>query len=300
MSILSKATQGIVIKPQIYLIYGPNGGGKSTLAAAFERPFMIDLEDGSSFISGLTRVSAKALPTFKYVEEILQEFHGEHPYKTLVIDSLESLETLIQKQVCERFKVKSIEDIPYGKGLVQAREIAEDFMKSLQALRDEKQMNIIIVAHSQLKTFTDPNQNVAYDRYTIRANEKLANVVKDLSDSIYFLTFKVEAVTQAGKDKVKAYSGDERVLHTRWSSAFDAKSRFPTEPEITFNFNQLNEAVGKLIPSKPEDVASQIENLLPQVKDESIREKARASYLENKGNLTKLVAIKQKLETLKG
>ena len=300
MSLLSKAVHGVVIKPQIYLIYGPNGGGKSTLASAFEAPFMIDLEDGSGFISGLTRVTPDVIQGYKQVEELILELNKPHKFKTLIIDSLESLETLIQKQVCDSHKVTSIESIPYGKGLVMAREMCEELMKKLQALRDQQLMNIIIIAHSQTKTFTDPNQNVAYDRYGLRANEKLANVVKDLSDSIYFLTYKVDTVSQVGKDKVKAFSSNERVIHTRWSSAFDAKSRFPVESEIVFDLSKIDEVVQKLIPTKPEDLSLQIENLLPQVKDEIVREKARKSFQENKGNLNKLVAIKQRLESLRG
>lgn len=300
MSILSKAVSGVIVKPQIYLIYGPNGAGKSTLASAFESSLMLDLEDGSSFISGISRISAEALPKLQTVEEAVKELLGQHIYKTLIIDSLESLETLIQKHLCEQHKVQSIEGIPFGKGFVMAREIMEDFMKLLQSLRDQKQMNVIIVAHAQNKTHTDPISNVAYDRYTLRANEKLANVVKDLSDSIYFLTFKVDTVTQAGKEKVKAYSSNQRIIHTRWSAGFDAKSRFPVEAEIAFDMNQIAEVVKKLLPSKPEDIMAQIENLLPQIKDQTTREKARASATENKNNLQKLVAIKQRLEELRG
>ena len=300
MSLLSRAKSGVNIKPQIYLIYGPNGAGKSTLASAFDSAIMLDLEDGSNFIAGMTRLTLNELPSLQKVEEVIKELVGAHEFKTLIIDSLESLETLIQKHLCEQHKVQSIEGIPFGKGFVMAREIMEDFMKLLQSLRDQKQMNIVLVAHSQSKVHTDPVSNTAYDRYTLRANEKLANVVKDLSDSIYFLTFKVETVSQTGKDKVKAYSSNQRVIHTRWSAGFDAKSRFPVDAEIAFDLNQVSDVVKKLIPSKPEDILAQIENLLPQIKDQATRERAKSSALENKNNLQKLVAIKQKLEELKG
>lgn len=301
MSLLSKASAGVVVKPQVYLIYGPNGAGKSTLASAFESALMLDLEDGSSFISGVTRLESQHLPNFQKVDEVVKELLSQqHSFKTLIIDSLESLETLIQKQLCEQHKIQSIEGIPFGKGFVMAREMMEDFMKLLQSLRDQKQMNVLIVAHAQSKTHTDPITNVAYDRYTLRANDKLANVVKDLSDSIYFLTFKVDTVSQAGKEKVKAYSSNQRVIHTRWSAGFDAKSRFPVEAEIAFDLNQVAEVVKKLLPNKPEDIMAQIENLLPQIKDATIRDKAKTSAVENKNNLQKLVAIKQRLEELRG
>ena len=43
-----------------------------------------------------------------------------HDYKTVVIDSLDWLETLIWKQVCSDNKVPSIEKIGYGRGYNEA------------------------------------------------------------------------------------------------------------------------------------------------------------------------------------
>jgi RecA-family ATPase len=300
MSLLAQASSGVLMRPQVYLIYGPNGVGKTTLASAFDQAIMLDLENGSGFISGITRLTPEVLVDFDAVDRVVDELLSGSQFKTLIIDSLESLETLIQQRITAKHNASSIEDIPYGKGLVMAREDAEELMKKLHRLRDQRQMNIVIVAHSQTKTFTDPNQNVAYDRYMIRANEKLANVVKDLSDSIFFITYKVETITQAGKEKVKAYSSNERVIHTRWSSGFDAKSRFPVEAEIVFDLSKVSDVVKRIQPSAPEDLCAQIENLLPQIADAATREKASVLYQDNKSNIQKLVAIKQRLETLKG
>ncbi|MCA6566603.1 MAG: ATP-binding protein, partial [Pseudanabaena sp. M151S2SP2A07QC] len=256
MSILDQATSGVLIRPQVYTVYGPNGVGKTTLACSFEEPIILDLEDGSGFVGGVKRLGSGLLPDFATVESTVTELlSAKHTYKTLVIDSLEALESLISKALCEANEVDSIEAIGFGKGYVMAREKMEGLMLKLRGLRDAKKMNVIIVAHSTVKSFNDPKSNSTYDRYILRSNDKLASVVKDLSDSIFFINNKV--LTQDSKqnpNKSKAFSTGERVIHTVWSHAYDAKSRYPVKEEISFTLDNVSQVVEELKPKSGEDV----------------------------------------------
>lgn len=302
MSILDQATSGVLIRPQVYTVYGPNGVGKTTLACSFEEPIILDLEDGSGFVGGVKRLGSGLLPDFATVESTVTELlSAKHTYKTLVIDSLEALESLISKALCEANEVDSIEAIGFGKGYVMAREKMEGFMLKLRGLRDAKKMNVIIVAHSTVKSFNDPKSNSTYDRYILRSNDKLASVVKDLSDSIFFINNKV--LTQDSKlnpNKSKAFSTGERVIHTVWSHAYDAKSRYPVKEEISFTLDNVSQVVEELKPKSGEDVLFTINQLKVKVADSDLLSKIEKAITEAGGNPIKLEAIKARLQQLVG
>lgn len=296
MSILLKASKGVIMRPQIVVLYGPNGVGKTTLACAYEQPMILDLENGSGFLSNVTRLGTDALQSFAQVREVVAALMTDkHEFKTLVIDSLESLETLIYQAVCKENKVKSIEEIPYGKGYTFAREAVEEFMHELQALRDRAQMNVVLVGHSVVKPFNDPSKNVAYDRFILRLNDKMSSVVKDLADSVFFITYRVDVHETKGQQKAKAYGSDERVVHTRWGASHDAKSRYPVANEVTFTFDQLHETVKALQPKDAGDILKDCEHLSDQIKDEAVKKKAKKSIEEAKNDPLKLETIKARL-----
>src|SRR5690606_1915691 len=94
----------------------------------------------------------------------------DHKYKTLVIDTLDWIEPLVWDYVCKQNKPvwSSIEDPGYGKGYVKANETwRESFISKITKLQDVKQMNVILLAHSQIKTFQDPANSADYDRYQL-------------------------------------------------------------------------------------------------------------------------------------
>jgi hypothetical protein len=295
MSLLSKVTSGTEIKPLITVIYGPNGVGKTTLATSAEKSIILDLEDGSGFISGVDRLSPTNLPDLRTLKSAVAEVISSNKYKNMVIDSLESLESLVHKDICLSEKVSSIEAIPYGKGYMMARESFESFMKLLQEAK-KSGLSSTLIAHSQVKTFTDPNGNVQYDRYIMRLNDKAAGVVKDLADCVYFLTFKVDTVSQKGKDKVKAFGGDERALFTQWRPAHDGKSRYPVDYEINFTLDNIQEVLEKLTPKCATDLYKIAVHLLSQIKDEKLKATAGPAIESVKDDSAKLQAYISRLE----
>jgi adenylate kinase family enzyme len=301
MSLLSKATRGMLFKPQIYTFFGPNGVGKTTLACAFENAVIVDLENGSGFVDNVERIKADDVKDFQsFMDFLNNEMLGNHDFKTLVIDSVEALESLIHQKVCSDHQVSGIESVGFGKGYVYSRECMESVMQTLGRIRDQKGMNIILVAHSVTKTHNDPNENVSYDRYILRANDKLASIVKDYSDSIFFLTYKVDTVKIKDKEKVKAYGDGGRILYTEWRPGFDAKSRYPLDFEIEFELSKIAEVVEKLKPTKPEDVYKQCLSLVAQIQEQDKKEKATKLVEENKSNIHKLIAYKKRLEEIRG
>lgn len=167
MSLLEQVHQGPRRAPPRMFIYGTEGVGKSTTAAQAPRPIFIQAEDG------LDQIDCESFPlarTFADVVGALSELYAEqHPYQTVVIDSLDWLERLVWDDVCREYGVKSIEkaDGGYAKGYTHALTQWRQILDGLDALRNDRNMAIILLAHAKVEKFDDP-ESAAYDRYAGR------------------------------------------------------------------------------------------------------------------------------------
>jgi hypothetical protein len=214
------------------MIYTIPGWGKSTLAASMPNPVFIDIEDG---LAGLD-VDALPVPTrYEQVEEYIRVLINEdHPYKTVVIDTLSSLEKLIFAKVCKDFNKESIESFGYAKGDVYAMQHWNKVIDGMDVLR-KKGIAPVLLAHSEIKTINDPIVD-AYDKYILRLHRHPAAMITQWADNIFFGTHKT-VVTKQGEgfnQTAKGIGQGERIIYTEERPAFTAKSRMnlPFEIEI--------------------------------------------------------------------
>lgn len=236
MSHLSQATKGVISTPKINLVFGPNKVGKTSLVASFPQHIIIDIESGSNEIKSANRL--QGFDTLAKVESAVDELlNTPHDYKTVGLDSVEALESLIFDFVCVESGVKSIEEAGggYGRGYTRSREIMRGLMSKFRALCDKRGVEVFLVAHSMTKEHNDPITNIAYTKYLLRTNDKMSAIVKDLADNIIFLSRKMMS---AKKDSKEIAVSDNKVYaHTRWNLAYEAGCRqnFPAEFEIDKN-----------------------------------------------------------------
>src|SRR5271166_3225135 len=117
-SVLSQVTVRKRKRPVMALLYGQPGIGKSTWAAGAPKPIFISTE------RGLDQLNCAKLPQpgdFKALyEQIMALKNEEHDYETIVLDTIDGADLLIQKRVCDEYKCKSIGDPPYGGGYQRA------------------------------------------------------------------------------------------------------------------------------------------------------------------------------------
>lgn len=292
MSLLN-VKKGKMLGPQVHTIYGNNGVGKSTLAASFPASIFLDLEDGSKHLD-VSRLESKELKTVASIRAILKELMSpKAEYKTVVIDSIEALESVIYDDICKDSKVDSIELAMggYGKGIVRSREIMREIMMDLQALK-EFGITSILVGHSHTKKHSDPNTNQEWDRTVMRANDKLAAVVKDLSDNVLFATFKVFTAKDNGK--TKAVGDGQRVMYTQWRPSFDAKNRLELPLELPLSYDAFVEACEKKPEANVEELLSEITELSKTL-DPAIKAKMAEHMAKHKTNPAKLREVKNRI-----
>lgn len=297
MSLLNQVKKGKVRQPLLALVYGVDGVGKSSLGASAPDPIFLGTEKGTANLD----VARYPTPTsFKSVLEAIQDLTtNKHDYKTLVIDSLDWLEPLVWEQVCVDNDFKNIEAAGYGKGYVLANQYWIKMIHALGRLREVRSMNVVAIAHSQIKTAKDPSQQAEYDRFQLKLNDKAAALWREFVDVVLFYNFQVYTKTDRN-GKTKAFGEGERILYTERRPGFDAKSRFslPFEIEVAHAnpWRSLMDAVDASLADDPAVTARKIEALLAEITDEALKGKVRG-YVETSANdPARLSAILQKLE----
>jgi hypothetical protein len=209
------------------LIHGQEGVGKTTLAAQFPAPVFIQTEDGCP--SGLSIATFGLLTNFSDVRAALTTLATEsHDFRTVVIDALDALEGLMWRDVCTTQGWASIEAPGYGKGYVVVDTWWNDLLAGLEYLRREREMLILLLAHSAIETINDPRA-ASYTSYQLRLHKRARGLVQDWCDAIGFLAPDLhvrEDDAGFGKKRARADGGSQRWLHLEARPSFVAKNRY--------------------------------------------------------------------------
>lgn len=208
------------------LIHGVAGVGKTTFAAAAPGPVVIPTEDGL----GTLKVDHFPLArTYDEVMEALGALYTEpHEFHTLVVDSVDWLEPLVWAHACKDNGWSSIKEPGYGKGYVAALDLWRQYIDGLNALRNDKGIAIVQIAHTEIKRFDSP-EHEPYDRYVIKLHARAAALLQEHSDAVLFANYRISTVkSDVGFNKkiTRALGSGERVLYTAERPAFLAKNRY--------------------------------------------------------------------------
>ena len=218
-------------KPPRIVIHADHGVGKSSLAAAAPDPIFIQTEDG------LENIDTNALPLCKDFDTMMAQltdiYQDQHDFKTLVIDSLDWTETLINNYVCKEGSKKSISDFGYGAGFQMVLDNFNRVVKALTAIREERGMGIILIAHSTIKTYANP-LGADFDRNCIKLREKNAELFLEWADLVGFLHFAVYTSTKKDGfgEITKVTGGTDRVLSCAPHAAYVSKNRYGITSDI--------------------------------------------------------------------
>ncbi len=224
--------KGKQARPQRLVVYGPEGIGKSTLAANCPNPLFMDLENGTSTMD----VARLPKPhSWSMMSATLKELKDSPPaeYSTLVIDTADWAERLCLRHVCDEGGKTSIEDFGYGKGFVKAEETWGRFLDFLTDFSEVTGWNVVLLAHAHLKKFERPDESGAYDRYELKLSKKLSPLTKEWADAVLFVNYKILVVEDESTHSKKAQGG-KRVIYTTHHVCWDAKNRNGLPGEIDF------------------------------------------------------------------
>lgn len=237
-------------RPVIMTLFGEGGMGKTTLAAMMPKPVFIRTEDGTASLAGnegvaLFPLASRSQDVFDAIEALASQ---PHDYKTLVLDSITQLATLIESEIVAADpKAKSINQAGggYGAGYNTASETHRKVREWAGALAYDKGMNIVFIGHADTETMDLPDYD-PYARYTIRMHKKSIPHYTDNVDLVGFIRLKTYLTGTGEKKRAVSTADREIICHPQASSV--TKNRFGIDKPVQFTFdggNPFNDFVAK-------------------------------------------------------
>lgn len=253
---LSQLTKPLSKPPQITIVAAP-GAGKTSLGALFPKPIFVQAEEGMAVFETwaeedrpivfpqLPRASREKKISTK--EALLDQLRSlitqDHDFQTLVIDSVTSLHSLFEHEVCEDYEVDNVANAAGGfaKGYLVVKEMHSEVKNACDILRNKKGMTIVFLAHLGVQKMKNRPDADEYSVYSLDMHKDSISVYVNLVDAVLYLrqeefvkggqTDKKGVTTKLGKivqtgDRSLVTCGDGKAGYV------NAKNRYSLDTEI--------------------------------------------------------------------
>lgn len=222
------------------MLYGVEGIGKTTFAAGAPDPVFICTEDG------LGSLQVDHFPLATKASDVLDAigalWNEKHDFKTVVLDSVDWLDNMIWADVEAKHDAK---DLAYGKGAMIVADRWREVLAGLNALRNDKGMIVMLLAHCQIKRFDSPEVE-PFDRYQPKLQERSNAILREWVDALLFANYKtIVRKDDVGFNKTnnRGISTGERLLFTSEKPAYMAKNRYSLPESLPMGWDAFAQAI---------------------------------------------------------
>lgn len=241
-----KIRSGKLEQPVRDCIYGEPGVGKTTFAAGAPSPLFICVEQGTANLDvararvpdDTSSVGDRDPRTFDEVVSLLDDVATEPKFKTVVIDTLDGLETMIHAHVCKTGGKRSISEFGYGKGEVIALDSFRIVLGRLERCM-KSGTGIVLVAHGKINTYANP-EGQDFNYHDLKLHKLAAGLIIEWCDNVLFARREQFALEENGK--VRGVGTAARFIHTIRTPAFVAKNRFGLPDRIPLSWADYESA----------------------------------------------------------
>jgi hypothetical protein len=161
-------------------------------------------------------------------------------------------------------------------------------------------MNVVLVAHSEIKSFSDPSQPQSYDRYQLKLHQKSAAVLREAVKAVLFATYETFVKKDKGQSKARAFGDGKRVIFTERRPSFDAKNRLGLPFEIALSWSDYVTAASVSKPDQTKLIKQDIEELIETVKEPELKALMQKSYQDAGENVDNLKVVLNRIRTRLG
>jgi len=216
--------------PMMATIYGSHKVGKTELEATFPGLIIMAFESPGPTIAG--RQDITMTPIIKSFEDgmgfLRWLYANPGNFKTLGIDTITRMSKVFETEIIASDPKKpqgmGAAHGGYGKAYGILSEMHGKIVQACEALRRDKGMNIVFVAHADIGKFSPPDGET-YNVYELDMHEDSASHFLNNSDIIGFLDQKT-LVREGDDGKMKVSSTDTRILKVKSSAAFVSGNRY--------------------------------------------------------------------------
>lgn len=220
MSYLDHITTGFMSVKRRTLLYGLHGVGKTTWASRWPNPLLLPTEDGHHHVDvARGPVFTKTDKMKEAIEEV-----SESEFETVIVDSIDWLEMIIQKEIDA-----SGFDQSYGKGDVEAGKRMKEILELLTDCRN-KGKHVILLGHAAPKVVKRPD-GMSYETYAVKLTKNCARVVAEWCDEMLYCQKDYLVRSQENAKHGVAVDMGTRSIYTVGSPSFEAKNRILKLPE---------------------------------------------------------------------
>lgn len=281
--------------PLRVLLYGTEGIGKSSWANGAPSAVFLCGESGTDDIDCARLPEPSSWEDVKEAIRALTE--DEHDHQTLVIDTLDAIEPWCWKAVCDKAGKTDIEAFGFAKGYIAALDEWRVFLAALEKMRRVRGMNVVLIAHSYIKPFKNPEGD-DYDRYEMKLHLKASGLIKEWVDDVLFAHYETFAVKEDERGRAKGVSSGARVVETRRTAAWDAKNRHSLPERLPLNWDDFAAAVAAHRPADPVKLKIQIAAKLALFTDEALAAKVQAALTKAGDDAAELAKINNRIDAL--
>jgi len=255
MSMLASVEDSEKDWPGVMVIYGRHGLGKTTLACSFPNPILFNTEKSTPKGVNVPSIRASDMSGRQMLIDLIAELMNEpHDYKTLVIDTLDTFEGMMEESICDAMGWSNISVPDYGVGYTEASNAFGYIMQGLHKLRDKRSMHIVILAHVEVGRFDDPRMG-SYSTYDIAVRKRVRKVCSDLCDAIFFMS-QDPALEQKKGESAKANASQNVYLFTQPNPAFNAKNPWGMPKKLLIPADDPFSALAEHIPGLGQSVSA--------------------------------------------
>src|SRR5580765_5325877 len=233
---LTGVVRAPAIRPPRILLYGIHGIGKTTFGTQAPSPIFLCTEDGAD------NLEVDRWPKIESRKEVLDALRvlvkEPHDYRTVVIDSVDWLEEFILAELKLEFSAK---DLSYGKDMMHSEEKMYQVLQALNYLRDQRQMGIVLIAHSEIRRFDSPLTE-PYDRYQPKLDRRNSALLQEWADAVLFTTYDISVKREDvgfNREVRRGVTTGDRLMYTSEHQGYYAKNRYALPPELPLNFAEL-------------------------------------------------------------
>lgn len=182
--------------PKNLIIFGLPKTGKTTAVSQLPDALIVDMENGSNYVSGYIVKANKWTDLRDIAKELCTE---EHNFKFVILDTITALEDIATELACRLYQNTpmgraweyktgiDILKLPNGSGYLYLREA----MQTIISWFEKSGLNIILIAHVKDKIISDNNS----EEMSVKAVDlsgKISNILSAKSDAIGFVFRDVE------------------------------------------------------------------------------------------------------------